>query len=85
MPGTDDDTRELLKSLLANANEADRLKREALARLDESLPVLVAALRHDSGQSAWVRQIVWSLYTCSHLVPLGTVCSGLDTALARAV
>src|SRR5690606_36428472 len=39
----------------------------------------------ESGQTEKVRQILWSLYTCSHLVPLGSVCSGLDTALAKAV
>ena len=85
MPEIDDDTREIVKSLLANADEAVRLKREALAKLDEAEPVLIAALCHNSGQSEKIRQILWSLYTCSHLVPLGDFCSGLDTAVARAV
>ena len=85
MPEIDDDTREILKSLLANTDEAVRLKLDALAKLDEAIPVLTAALRHHSGQSEKVRQILWSLYTCSHLVPLGTACSGLDTAIAHAV
>lgn len=85
MPETDDDTREILNSFLVDAAEADRLKHEALAKLDVMVPVLTAALRHHSGQSEKVRQILWSLYTCSHLMPLGHACSGLDTAVALAV
>ncbi|MFC7339554.1 hypothetical protein ACFQY0_20350 [Haloferula chungangensis] len=85
MPPVDEETREVLDSLFENADMAEELKRSALARLDEAAPVLTVALMSDGGQSRKVRHILWSLYTCSHLVPLGEFCSGLDTAVARSV
>ena len=62
----------------------DRAKSAALL-LDEGAPVLVKTLQGHSGQSESVRQIIWSLYTGSHLVPVGFLGSGLDTDLAIAV
>jgi hypothetical protein len=76
---------ELVAAVLDGQELAGRLGREALAKFFETGPVLVEAMRHQSGQAEKVRQIVWSLYTGSHLVPLGHACSGLDTKVAEAV
>lgn len=59
--------------------------KDAAEKLDAAAPVLLEALRHDTGQSAAVRQIIWSLYTGDHLVPLGYILSGLDLAIAEAL
>ena len=83
-----DDTpsvRELVAAVLDVQEQAGRLGREALAKFFETGPVLVEAMRHQSGQGEKVRQIVWSIYTGSHLVPLGHACAGLDTKVAEAV
>lgn len=50
-------------------------------------PLLTETLSHhwSTGQGTRVRHILWSLYTCSHLVNLGEACSGLDRRLAEAV
>jgi hypothetical protein len=85
MPPVDDETADLLYNLFAGAEQAEELKRDALDHLDGAAHVLTDALISGGGQSLKVRHILWSLYTCSHLVPLGDFCSGLDTAVARAV
>lgn len=50
-------------------------------------PLLIETLTYhwSTGQGGRLRNILWSLYTCSHLVNLGDACSGLDTDLAEAV
>lgn len=50
-------------------------------------PLLTETLTHhwSTGQGTRVRHILWSLYSCSHLVNLGDACSGLDANLAEAV
>lgn len=60
---------------------------EAARKLVEVTPLLTETLtRHwSTGQGTRVRHILWSLYSCSHLVNLGDACSGLDTNLAEAV
>lgn len=78
-------TQELVESLLQVQDDAGRLGREAMANFFATGTVLVDAMRHQSGQAEKVRQIVWSIYTGSHLVPLGHACAGLDTKVAEAV
>ena len=78
-------TQEILTSLLQMQDDAGRLGREAMEKFFATGPVLVDAMRHQSGQAEKVRQIVWSIYTGSHLVPLGHACAGLDTKVAEAV
>jgi len=78
-------TQEILESLLQVQDDAGRLSREAMAKFFATGTVLVDAMRHQSGQAEKVRQIVWSIYTGSHLVPLGHACAGLDTKVAEAV
>lgn len=60
---------------------------EAARKLVEVTPLLTETLtRHwSTGQGTRVRHILWSLYSCGHLVNLGDACSGLDTNLAEAV
>ncbi len=60
---------------------------QAVRRLAEVTPLLTETLtRHwSTGQGTRIRHILWSLYSCSHLVNLGDACSGLDANLAEAV
>ncbi len=59
---------------------------ETLRKLQEATPLLKETLsRHwSTGQGTRIRHILWSLYSCSHLVNLGDACSGLDDDLADA-
>lgn len=69
---------------ITHQSPANRASAETLYR---AFPVLLEALTShwSTGQGTRTRHIVWSLYTCSHLVNLGDVCSGLDTPLAEAL
>lgn len=60
---------------------------DVAAAFDCSTPLLIETLVHhwSTGQGTRVRHILWSLYTCSHLVNLGEACSGLDRRLAEAL
>lgn len=60
---------------------------QAARKLAEVTPLLTETLTHhwSTGQGTRVRHILWSLYSCSHLVNLGDACSGLDVNLAEAV
>ena len=62
-------------------------KEQAARKLSEVTPLLTETLSHhwSTGQGTRVRHILWSLYSCSHLVNLGDACSGLDANLAEAV
>lgn len=61
--------------------------RDILAELIRVTPLLTETLADhwNTGQGTRVRHILWSLFTCSHLVNLGDACSGLDTRLAQAL
>lgn len=74
-----------LREFSAAMGKSRERAKKSLVDLKAALPVLERALYGDSGQSQRVRHIVWSLYTCDHLVPLGNVCSGLDVDVAEAV
>lgn len=60
---------------------------EITAALEQTAPLLIETLTYhwSTGQGTRVRHILWSLYTCSHLVNLGEACSGLDRRLAEAL
>lgn len=60
---------------------------QAALKMAEVTPLLTETLTHhwSTGQGTRVRHILWSLYSCSHLVNLGDACSGLDANLAEAV
>ena len=69
-----------------SVNHSDRTN-SILEELAREAPLLVETLacHWSTGQGTRVRHILWSLYTCSHLVNLGSVCSGLDERLSRAL
>lgn len=76
---------EAVSWFLTESKKAEDLKAAAEEQLKRVLPVLTKALSGTSGQSEAVQQIIWSLYTGDHLVPLGYTLSGLDTRLAQAL
>lgn len=60
---------------------------KAAAALKQAAPLLTRTL-HDqwhTEQGTQIRQVLWSLYTSSHLVNLGKACTGLDRPLAEAL
>ena len=67
---------------LAAAIQLQRaLAKQARAELETSIPILVSAIRHHSGQSRKIETILWSVWG-------GELCdalAGLDTGLAQAV
>lgn len=74
----------------ATPNESARkppLAVDAAAALQRAVPLLTETLaaHWSTGQGTRVRHVLWSLYTCSHLVNLGDACSGLDVPLAEAL
>lgn len=60
---------------------------EIAAAFEQNAPILVETLTFhwSTNQGTRVRHILWSLYTCSHLINLGEACSGLDGRLAKAL
>ncbi len=62
-----------------------QLATQARADLTTAVPILVAALRHSSGQSAKIERILWSIWNDDHQVNLSDCLSGLDARLAQAV
>lgn len=61
------------------------LAAKARADLTAATPVLVDALRHQSGQSRKIENLLWSVWNDTHHVNLCSELAGLDTKLARAV
>lgn len=59
----------------------------AAAALQAAAPLLIQTLQEKwtTPEGIQVRQVLWSLYTASHLVNLGRACAGLDQALADAL
>ena len=72
---------------LAGSAFRNARQEQAARKLAEVTPLLTETLTHhwSTGQGTRVRHILWSLYSCSHLVNLGDACSGLDAKLAEAV
>ena len=67
--------------LAASITRQRKLASQTRAELDAATPLLIAAIRHGSGQSAKIEQILWSCWN-------GDMCdqhAGLDTNLAEAV
>ncbi|TAE86033.1 MAG: hypothetical protein EAZ82_12280 [Verrucomicrobia bacterium] len=76
-----DPIRELTEAIKLGKTLAD----EARADLIAATPVLIAAIRHHSGQSAKVERVLWSCWNDDHQVNLCSELTGLDAKLARAV
>lgn len=71
---------------LANTIRRQReLAAQARAHLIAATPVLVAAIRHGSGQSVKIEKILWSLWNDENPTSLCDALSGLDADLAVAV
>ncbi len=88
-PPQSDDARPggLLDAFIALSRGEVRRRADIAANLDQAVPILTETLtlHWATGQGNRVRQILWSLYTCSHLVNLGDACSGLDARIADAL
>lgn len=57
---------------------------QARADLTDAIPVLVDALRYQSGQSRKVEALLWSTWNDTHPVNVCDALSGLDSKLAQA-
>jgi hypothetical protein len=57
---------------------------QAWADLTAAIPVLVEALRHQSGQSRKIENLLWSVWSDTHPVKLCDALAGLDISLAQA-
>ncbi|MEO8614825.1 MAG: hypothetical protein ABI600_06775 [Luteolibacter sp.] len=58
---------------------------KARAELIDATPILVAAIRHRSGQSRKIEIILWSCWNGENKVGLCDTLSGLDAPLAQAL
>lgn len=78
---------EEVDAFMGMLRESRQRAQAAMAALEAVTPFLVETLKHhwSTGQGTRLRHVIWSLYTCSHLVNLGDACSGLDTELAHAM
>ncbi|TLD71285.1 hypothetical protein FEM03_07070 [Phragmitibacter flavus] len=86
-PARDYDTSACIHALATSLHLASHRSSSAAAALEAATPLLVDSLRShwSTGQGTRVRHILWSLYTCNHLVNLGDACTGLDLELSEAV
>lgn len=75
------------ESLDADSGENHRRFADIETAFVRAMPLLTETLtlHWGTGQGTRVRHILWSLYTCGHLVNLGEACSGLDRRLAEAL
>ena len=73
-----------IAELTASIQLGETLARQARADLEAATPVLIAALKHDSGQSQKIRNILWSCWTDDRKVNLCSELAGLDAKLAQA-
>lgn len=84
---TDEFAEDVAAMLAEEAPGGRQRATEVMAALDQAAPFLVETLTFhwSTGQGTRVRHVLWSLYTCSHLVNLGDACTGLDRRLAEAL
>ena len=61
-----------------------RLAKQARADLEASIPLLIAALQHDSGQSRKIKNILWSCWNDDLQINLCCELAGLDSLIAQA-
>jgi hypothetical protein len=70
--------------LAATLKKHRALAAKTVEELEMATPILIAAIRHRSGQSRKVEAILWSVWNDSHPVALCDALSGLDTEIAVA-
>lgn len=73
-----------ITELTAAVRLGRQLADQARAELTAAMPVLIAAIRHGSGQSAKLETLLWSVWNDDHQVSLCDALSGLDAKLAQA-
>lgn len=73
-----------LAELTAGIQLAKQLASQARAELETSVPLLIEAIRHQSGQSRKIEKILWSLWNDEHQVNLCSELAGLDCKIAKA-
>lgn len=78
------DTIDPIAELTAAVRLGKKLATTARAELEAAVPILVAALRHHSGQSAKVEKLLWNCWSDTHQVNLCSELAGLDARLAHA-
>lgn len=74
-----------IAEITAAVNLGKKLATQARADLKTATPILVAALRHHSGQSAKIENLLWSLWSDTHQINLCSELAGLDSKLAQAI
>lgn len=84
---SEEETNAVMAEFEATSRKGRGWAAESEAALDEATPVLVKILSEcwDTGQGTRVRNIIWSLYSGSHLVQLGYGLSGFDFKIGKAV
>lgn len=70
--------------LTAAVSLGRQLATTARADLEAATPVLIDALRHHTGQSRKIENLLWSTWNDEHPVSLCDNLSGLDSKLAQA-
>ena len=73
-----------IRELTAAVRLGRQLADQARADLTTATPILVAAIRHHSGQSAKIEALLWSLWNDDHQLNLCSELAGLDSKLAQA-
>lgn len=81
LPPTDPDP---IAELLAAVQLGRTLADQARVELTDAIPVLIDALRHQSGQSKKIENLLWSCWNDNHQCNLCSELAGLDSKLARA-
>ena len=84
---TDAPEPDFLVRLGATMREGRQRAIDAAAAFERAVPLLTETLvsQWGTGQGTRVRHILWSLYTCRHLINLGDACTGIDGRLAEAL
>ena len=74
-----------IAALAASISRQRELATQARADLIAATPTLIDALRHGSGQSRKIENLLWSCWSDTHQVNLCDALAGLDACLAQAV
>lgn len=78
------DTTDPVAELAAAISLGRQLATQARVDLEAAVPVLIDAIRHQSGQSTKIENLLWSCWSDTHPVNLCSELAGLDSKLAQA-
>lgn len=78
------ETLDPIAELTAAVNLGRKLSAQARADLESAIPLLIQAIRHHSGQSRKIENLLWSCWNDSHQVNLCDALAGLDAKIAQA-